>query len=164
MKRKILLLLSLIMFIIPLFACKNVEKYTSDENDSYHISTFHSGGEKNISCEITDIRAMNYLGSERIILDVKCDGSKEKLPYYELSFPDEDREEFTFTVYSALLIHTPALSEVDYDLLESLDIFESDGNVIIKCDCDEDVKFRVEENTDSSQIVLHIKEIMKEKN
>ena len=163
MKRKKQILISLILFIMPLCGCKNIQKYAANEQDSYFLSTAHSGGEKGISCEIEEISAMNMLGSERIVITFK-DKKDAKIPYYELTFTDEDREDFTLVIYgtkagsSALA----GINEGDYDLIESLSISESDGNVIIKADFEDSLKFRAEENTDTMQLVLHIKEIDRE--
>ncbi|MBR6801519.1 MAG: hypothetical protein IKM61_07205 [Eubacteriaceae bacterium] len=165
MIRKLSILFSLIFIIIPLSSCQNIQKYSSDENDSYHISSHHSGGEKSVSCEIEEISAMNLLGSERIIIKLRPEEKNgDKLPYYELSFSDEDKEDFSLIIYSAKAEEgaLSMINEGDYDLLESLSMSSSDGNVIIKADCDESLKFKVDENTDLSQIVLHIKEIKTE--
>ncbi len=165
MKHKLLIFLSFIIFIISLSACNTIQEYSSDENDSYHISSNNSGGSKDVSGRIKEIKAMNMLGNERIVISFIPDKENdEKLPYYELTFSDEDREDFTLTVFSAKAdSNVITLNEGDYDLLESLDIFQSDGNIIIKAECDESLKFKIEENTDSMQIVLNIKEIKKEK-
>ncbi len=161
MKRKLLILFSLIFFIIPLFGCKNIQKYATNENDSYHISSFYSGGKKETSCKIEDISAMNMLGSERIIISFS---GSDAIPYYELSFSDEEKEDFSLVIFSAKAEDgaLSGINEGDYDLLESLSMRESDGNVLISAECDEELKFRIEENEESMQIVLHIKEIDRE--
>ena len=165
MKRSILFLCVIVM-IITLCACDNISAYKADEDDSYHISSFHSGGEKDITdCSITEVTTMNMLGCERIILQIKTpDDSNEKLPYYELEFTDEEKEDFVFTVYSAKLDTTELVGTDDFDLIDDIRMKSDSGNVKIFAECDESLKFKVEENTDSMQLVICIKEInVKEK-
>lgn len=160
LKRKNLIFISLILYILLLTSCDNIQKYSSDEEDTYHIKSFHSGGERSVSGKIEKISTMNMLGSERIVLTISPDDkTQDALPYYELEFSDEDREDFTFTVYSVTTEDTSSVNEGDFDLLESLSVSNSDGNVIIKADCDDSLKFRVEENADAMQLTVHIKEI-----
>ena len=141
--------------------CDNIATYKSDDNDSYHIGSFYSGGDKNVTdSKITKVSAMNRLGNERIILHIENKNkNEEKLPYYELQFGDEDKEDFTFTVYSASLDTDTLVAEDDFDLIENIEIIPSDGYVKIYADCDDKLKYKVEENTDSMQIVICIKEI-----
>ena len=146
--------------------CDNVTSYKADENDSYHTGSFYSGGDKNITqSSITEVTAMNMLGNERIILQVENkDKNEEKLPYYELEFGDEDKEDFTFTVYSVSLDTDTLVAEDDFDLIENIEIIPADDYVKIIAECGDSLKYKIEENTDSGQIVICIKEInIKEK-